>query len=158
MQLIGDIHHQRGDKLRVSDTQGEGWLCGEVTPDLLWAVGTGPRARPRAIRPPGATLHGEGGLAPVVNVRVGAAVSGRSRALGEVLGGPADLPAGGQAVAGAGRFVRDPAAHQKGKRVAADSGAGRELCCWEPPTTGSTHLFGAGAASTPRYRVRPPMV
>lgn len=110
----------------MSDTQSEGRLSGKVTFDLLWAVGTGARVGEGVTQPLGATLHGEGGLAPVVNVRVGAVVSGRSRALGEILGRTADLSPGREAVAGAGRFVRNLTAHQEGKRVAADRRAGRD--------------------------------
>lgn len=110
----------------MSDTQSEGRLSGEVTVDLLRAVGTGARVRRGITWPLGATLHGEGGLAPLVNVRVGAAVSGRSRAHGEVLAGTADLPPGREAVAGPGRFVGNLAAHQKWQRVAADRRAGRD--------------------------------
>lgn len=110
----------------MSDTQSEGRLCGEVTFDLLWAVGTGTRVGEGMSRRLGAALHGEGGLAPLVNVRIGAVVSGRSRALGEVLGGTADLSPGREAVAGPGWFVGNLAAHQKGKRVAADRKAGRD--------------------------------
>lgn len=101
MQLIGYTHHQWGDKLRVSDTQSEGRLSGEVTSELLWAVGTGARIHEGITGPLSPTLHGERGLALVVNVRVGAVVPGRSRALGEVLRGTSDVPPGREAVAGA---------------------------------------------------------
>lgn len=110
----------------MSDAQSEGGLCGEVAVDPLWAVGPGARVGEGVAWPLGATLHGVGGLAPVVNVRVGAAVPGRSRALGEVLGGAPHLPPGGETEAGAGRFVGNLAAHQKGKRVAADGRGGHD--------------------------------
>lgn len=45
-------------------------------------------------RPLSPSLHGEGGLALVVNVRVGGVVFCWSRAHGEVIGGSSDLPPG----------------------------------------------------------------
>lgn len=101
MHLIGCPHHQWGDELRVPDTQSEGRLSGEVTFELLWAVGPGARIHDGVTGPLSPTLHGERGLALVVNVRVGAVVPGRSRALGEVLRGTSDPPPGREAVAGA---------------------------------------------------------
>lgn len=89
---VGYMNYKRGDKLRVSDTQSVGRGLREVKMRPLWAV----RARARIVsgitRPFRPALHGEGGLALAVNVRVDAAVFSWSRALGEVVGGRADFP------------------------------------------------------------------
>lgn len=78
----------------MSDTQSEGGLSGEVTFDPLWAVCPGARIHEGIARPLGPTLHGEGGLAAVVDVRVGGVVPGRPGTLGEILRGTSDVPPG----------------------------------------------------------------
>lgn len=78
----------------MSDPQGEGRLSGEVTSELLRAVCPGARIHEGVAWPLGPTLHGEGGLAAVVNVRVGGVVPGRSGTLGEILRGTSDVSPG----------------------------------------------------------------
>lgn len=91
---VNYINHKWGDKLRVSDTQSVGRWFGEVHKKLLWAVCAGAGIGKGIIRPLSPALHGEGGLALVVNVRVDAVVFCRSGAHGEVFGGSSDLPPG----------------------------------------------------------------
>lgn len=105
----------------MSDAQSVGGLCGEVRVELLWAVRAGAGVGKQAAGPLGPALHGEGGLPPAVNVRVGAVVFGRSRAHGEVFGRRSDLPPGREAVAGAGRLMGNVAAQQIRQRVAAET-------------------------------------
>lgn len=126
----------------MSDTHSEGRLSGEVTFDLLWAVGTGAGVGEGVARPLGATLHGEGGQAPLVDVRVGALVPGWSRALGEVLGGTPHLPSGREAAAGSGRVVGNPAAQQKGQSVAADGRPGRKSAAGNQQPQGHQPVWG----------------
>lgn len=78
------VHHERGDKLRVSDTDSVGRRLGEVHVGLLWAVSAGPGNSRGIIGPLSPALHGEGGLALEVNVRVDGVVFCRSGAHGEV--------------------------------------------------------------------------
>lgn len=90
-----------------------------MTLELLRAVGPGAGVRKRITGPLSSALQRVRGLAPVVNVRVGAAVSGRSGALGEVLRGAPNLSPGGEAVAGSRGFIGNLASHQEGESVAA---------------------------------------
>lgn len=78
----------------MSDTQSEGRLSGEVTFELLRAVCPGARIHEGIAWPLGPTLHGKGGLAVVVNVRVGGVVPGRSGTLGEILRRTTDVSPG----------------------------------------------------------------
>lgn len=78
------VHHERGDKLRVSDTDSVGRRLGEVHVGLLWAVRAGPGNSRGITGPLSPALHGEGGLALEVNVRVDGVVFCRTRAHGEV--------------------------------------------------------------------------
>lgn len=86
------MHNQRGDKLRVSDAQSEGWRFGEVLVKLLRAVRARTGNSRGIIRLLSPALHGEGGLALAVDVRVDGAVFRRPRAHGEVFGRSSDLP------------------------------------------------------------------
>lgn len=129
---VGYMNHKRGDKLRVSDTQSVGRGLREVKMRSLWVVRARARIVSRITRPLCPALHGEGGLALAVNVRVDAAVFSWSRALGEVIGGPSDFPPRWEAVAGAGGFVGNLATQQIGKSVAAEKKTTREQStCFE---------------------------
>lgn len=129
---VGYMNHKRGDKLRVSDTQSVGRGLREVKMRSLWVVRARARIVSRITRPLCPALHGEGGLALAVNVRVDAAVFSWSRALGEVIGWPSDFPPRWEAVAGAGGFVGNLATQQIGKSVAAEKKTTREQStCFE---------------------------
>lgn len=125
-QSVSYIHHEWGDKLRVSDTQSTGRWFGEVQMKLLWAVRAGAGNSRGIVRPLSPALHGEGGLALAVNVWVDAVVFCRSGAHGEVFRGSSDLPPAWEAVAGTGGFIRSLAAQQIRKTV-----AGRKKTCIE---------------------------
>ncbi len=116
-ESVNYVHHERGDKLWVSDAQSAGRWFGEVQMKLLWAVRAGAGNSRGIIRLLSPALHGEGGLTLVVNVQVDAVVSCWSRAHGEIFGGSSDLPPAWEAVAGTGGFVRNRAAQQIRKTV-----------------------------------------
>lgn len=175
---VSYIHYEWCDKLRVSDAQGERWRPGEVQVRFLRAV----RARSGVLRgvvgPSSPALHGEGGLALTVDVRMSAVVLPWSGTHREVFGGSANFSTGRDGVAGAGGFVGNLTAQQIGETVAvwcrdsihrAVSGPGSYRVGWWPAvkidrrsplwTVGpwswslGSHVFIHGTPSSPQNGV-----
>lgn len=85
--------------------------------NVLWAVRARARNSRRITGSLSPALDGEGGLAVLVDVWVGAFVLSRSRSHGKIFTGSADHPPAGEAVTGTGGFVGNLRAQQVGKTV-----------------------------------------